>query len=68
MIEAENPKENDRDQRIKELEELLQYSQLEVEALNHMIDLAEEHLGVNIRKKDGSQQHNISDRDTHSRA
>lgn len=42
--------------RIKELEEQLRLSKLKVELLETMIDIAEDELHIDIRKKSGSQQ------------
>jgi transposase len=44
------------EKRIKELEEKLQMSVLKVELLETMIDIAEDQLKIDIRKKSGSQQ------------
>lgn len=44
------------EKRIKELEEQLQMSALKVELLETMIDIAEDQLKIDIRKKSGSQQ------------
>ena len=44
------------EKRIKELEEKLQRSVLKVELLETMIDIAEDQLKIDIRKKSGSQQ------------
>lgn len=44
------------EKRIKELEEHLQMSTLKVEFLEKMIDIAEDRLKIDIRKKAGSQQ------------
>jgi transposase-like protein len=44
------------DSKIKKLEELLRREQLKTEALDTMIDIAEDHLKVSIRKKSGSKQ------------
>ena len=49
-------KEQELQKRIKELEAQLEYSNLKVEALETMIDIAEEQLHIDIRKKSGSQQ------------
>jgi transposase len=42
--------------RVKELEKALAYSKLETLALNTLIDVAEEHEGIRIRKKSGAKQ------------
>jgi transposase len=42
--------------RIKELEQALDLEKLKTEALETMIDIAEEQLQIDIRKKSGSQQ------------
>ena len=44
------------EKRVKELEEQLRLSKLKVELLETMIDIAEDQLKVDIRKKSGSQQ------------
>ena len=46
----------DLQKQIKELESALRWSNLKVEALETMIDIAEEQLHIDIRKKSGSQQ------------
>ena len=46
----------DLQKQIKELEAALRLSNLKVEALETMIDIAEEQLHIDIRKKSGSQQ------------
>jgi transposase-like protein len=43
-------------QQIKELERKLAFSELKVESLETMIDLAEEQLKIDIRKKSGAKQ------------
>ena len=55
---ATSPKANDPEleKRIKELEAELRLSKLKVEALETMIDIAEDQLHVDIRKKSGSQR------------
>lgn len=53
---SHGPKEQDLQKRIKELEAQLAYSNLKVEALETMIDIAEEQLHIDIRKKSGSQR------------
>ena len=45
-------------QRIKELEQLLEYEQLKRKASETMIDVAEEELKITIRKKSDSKQSN----------
>lgn len=50
------PQEQELQKRIKELEAQLEYSKLKVEALETMIDIAEEQLHIDIRKKSGSQR------------
>jgi hypothetical protein len=44
------------EKRVKELEEQLRLSKLKVELLETMIDIAEDQLKIDIRKKSGSQQ------------
>jgi len=44
------------EKRVKELEEQLHLSKLKVELLETMIDLAEDQLKIDIRKKSGSQR------------
>ncbi len=44
------------DERIKVLEHALQEAQLKIAALNTLIDVAEEQLKINIRKKPGAKQ------------
>lgn len=44
------------EKRVKELEEQLRLSKLKVELLETMIDIAEDQLNIDIRKKSGSQQ------------
>ena len=44
------------DERIKALEEALQEAQLKIAALNTLIDVAEEQLKINIRKKPGAKR------------
>ena len=51
-----NPAEVDLQKRIKELEAQLRMTNLKVEALETMIDIAEEQLHIDIRKKSGSQR------------
>ena len=51
-----NPADSDLQKRIKELEAELQWSKMKVEALETMIDIAEEQLHIDIRKKSGSQR------------
>lgn len=51
-----NPADIDMSKRIKELEAQLRLSNLKVEALETMIDIAEEQLHIDIRKKSGSQR------------
>lgn len=53
---SHTPKEQELQKRIKELEAQLAYSNLKVEALETMIDIAEEQLHIDIRKKSGSQR------------
>ena len=48
--------ESEQTQRILELEELLRIERLKVTLSNTMIDIAEEELGINIRKKSGAKQ------------
>lgn len=50
------PADSDLQKRIKELEAELQWSKMKVEALETMIDIAEEQLHIDIRKKSGSQR------------
>ena len=45
-------------ERIKELEQLLEYEQLKRKASETMIDVAEEELKITIRKKSDSKQSN----------
>ena len=52
---SEDPKDG-KDARIITLEQELAYSRLKVEALEKMIELAEETFEIDIRKKSGSQQ------------
>ncbi len=51
-----DPATADLEKQIKELEAALRLSKLKVEALETMIDIAEDHLQIDIRKKSGSQQ------------
>jgi hypothetical protein len=44
------------EERIKQLESDLRMSKLKVEALETMIDIAEDQLKIDIRKKSGTQQ------------
>jgi transposase len=44
------------EQRIKELEKALEYSNVVIFSLNHLIDFAEQEYGVAIRKKGGTKQ------------
>lgn len=53
---ASNPIDTSMEKRIKELEEQLRLSQLKVELLETMIDIAEDQLHIDIRKKSGSQR------------
>ncbi len=53
---SHDPQEQELQKRIKELEAQLQLSNLKVEALETMIDIAEEQLHIDIRKKSGSQR------------
>lgn len=53
---ASNPIDASMEKRIKELEEQLRLSQLKVELLETMIDIAEDQLHIDIRKKSGSQR------------
>jgi hypothetical protein len=42
--------------KVKELEKLLDYERLRTTALNTMIDIAERELKISIRKKSGAKQ------------
>lgn len=53
---ALDPQPPEMEKRIKELEEQLRLSKLKVELLETMIDIAEDELHIDIRKKSGSQQ------------
>ena len=53
---ALDPQPPDMEKRIKELEEQLRLSKLKVELLETMIDIAEDELHIDIRKKSGSQR------------
>jgi hypothetical protein len=44
------------EQRIKELEKALEYANVVIFSLNHLIDFAEKELQVPIRKKGGTKQ------------
>ncbi len=44
------------DERIKALEQALQEPQLKIAALNTLIDVAEEQVKINIRKKPGAKR------------
>lgn len=57
LSEAERHEVEALQQRISELEKKLDYSSLKVEALETMIDIAEERFELSIRKKSGSRQH-----------
>jgi transposase-like protein len=48
----------DSNQEIKALQKALEEAQLKVAALNTLIDVAEEQLKINIRKKPGAKQSN----------
>lgn len=52
----DDPATQDAEKRIKELEEQLKLSKLKVELLETMIDIAEDQLKIDIRKKSGSQR------------
>jgi transposase len=56
MTEQEKCESDAKDRRIKELERQLEDERLRSLAYSTMIDVAEEELGVPIRKKSGSQQ------------
>jgi len=49
-------KTDDQEARIKQLEQALAHEQLKTEALNTMIDIAEEQFNIPIRKKAGSKR------------
>ncbi|MBE0649234.1 MAG: transposase [Bacteroidales bacterium] len=49
-------KADDQQARIKQLEQALAQEQLKTEALNTMIDIAEEQFNISIRKKAGSKR------------
>jgi hypothetical protein len=53
---TENGDDSDLHKQIRVLEAELKFEKLKVEALNTMIDIAEEQLHIDIRKKSGSQQ------------
>ena len=54
---AENPvKERILEARVAQLEKELKAEKLKTEAINAMIDVAEEELGIDIRKKAGAKQ------------
>lgn len=53
---ALDPQSSEMEKRIKELEEQLRLSKLKVELLETMIDIAEDELHIDIRKKSGSQR------------
>ncbi len=56
MTEEEKRESDAKDRRIKELERQLEDERLRSLAFSTMIDVAEEELGVPIRKKSGSKQ------------
>ncbi|HEX2901424.1 MAG TPA: transposase [Bacteroidia bacterium] len=56
MTEEEERESDAKDRRIKELERQLEDERLRSLAFSTMIDVAEEELGVPIRKKSGSKQ------------
>lgn len=56
MTEEEKRASDAKDKRIKELERLLEDERLRSLGFSTMIDVAEEELGVSIRKKPGSKQ------------
>jgi transposase-like protein len=56
MTEQEKRESDAKDRRIKELERLLEDERLRSLAYSTMIDVAEEELGVPIRKKSGPKQ------------
>jgi transposase len=56
-IEMKNPPQNQlKDQDLNALKQQLAEAQLKIKALETMIDVAEEHLKIDIRKKSGARQ------------
>jgi transposase len=50
------PQERELEQKLKTLEQELEYEKLRTKALNTLIDIAEEELNISIRKKSGAKQ------------
>lgn len=50
------PQERELEQKLKTLEQELEYEKLRTKALNTLIDIAEEELKISIRKKSGAKQ------------
>jgi transposase-like protein len=53
---AKTSHERELENKVKELEKLLDYERLRTTALNTMIDIAERELKISIRKKSGAKQ------------
>lgn len=61
MQQEEKPTIEQLEQRIRDLENQLSHSNLKLEAYKKVIEIAEEELGVDIVKKDGSRQQDTSE-------
>ena len=60
MAESKDPGIELMTRRLKKMEQELEVMKLQVEALNKLIDVAEENLEIDIRKKPGSRQQSTS--------